>query len=248
MIDEGKIMLNGGTPKQSNPGSLKTAVIIDINGSNPVVQKIASMNYTRTYQSTILIPNGEIMVLGGNGTGVEFNDDQSRLVPEIYNPATNTWRNVAAMSVPRNYHSTATLLQDGRILTAGGGLCRCSADHQDGQIYSPAYLFDDDGSLAARPTISSAPNNIGYNQSFNVSVTGAGANNITRFNMIKFSANTHAVNSDLRQDVVSFTNQGNGSYQLTSDGNKNVVTPGYYFLFAVNSNGVPSVAKIIQIK
>lgn len=248
MIDEGKILMTGGTPKQSNPGSLNTNVIIDINGTNPVVTKIAPMSRTRTYQSTILLPDGEIMVLGGNGTGVEFNDGQSRLVPEIYNPTTNTWRDVAAMSVPRNYHSTATLLQDGRILTAGGGLCRCSADHQDGQIYSPAYLFNDDGSLAARPTISSAPSNIGYNQGFNVNVTGAGANNITRFNMIKFSANTHAVNSDLRQDVLSFTNQGNGSYRLTSDSNKNVVTPGYYYLFAMNSSGVPSVATIIQIR
>ena len=65
--------------------------------------------------------------------------------------------------------------------------------------------------------------------------------------MIKFSAVTHQMNSDLRQDALRFTNQGNGTYTLKSGSNRNVVTPGYYYLFAVNSAGVPSVASIIQI-
>jgi len=190
----------------------------------------------------------EILVLGGNGTGQTFDDTQSRLVPEIYNIETDTWRDVVAMDIPRNYHSTATLLQDGRVVTAGGGACNCAANHQDGQIYSPPYLFNSDGSLAARPVINSAPSNIGYNQSFNVNISGSGSNDIARFSMIRFSAVTHSTNSDLRQDALNFTNLGNGSYAVQSNSNRNVVTPGYYYLFAVNSNGVPSEASIIQIQ
>ena len=248
MIDDGQIMMTGGTPQQNTPGSLNSNVLIDINSTNPVVTKLAPMRLSRSYHDTIILPNGEIFVVGGNSTGVEFNDGGSRLITEMYNPATNTWRDTAALGEPRNYHSTATLLQDGRVLAAGGGLCRCAADHQNGEIYSPPYLFNADGSAAARPEISTAPSNISYNQSFNVSITGSGANDIQRFAMIKFSAVTHQINSDLRQDALRFTNQGDGFYELKSGSNRNVVTPGYYYLFAVNASGVPSVASIIQIR
>ncbi len=248
MMDEGKILMTGGTPKERTPGSLSSGVIIDINGANPVVTRIPDMAYTRTYHTTVLLPTGEALVIGGNGTGVEFNDELSRLVPEIYNPASNSWTSVAAMSVPRNYHSTGTLLQDGRVLIAGGGLCRCAADHQDGQIYTPAYLFNSDGSLAARPTIAGAPNNLGYNQTFTVTLSGTDANNISNFSLIKLSANTHAMNTDLRRINVQVTGQTGPSYTLKTHSNNNVLTPGYYYLFAVSNRGVPSVAKILQVK
>ena len=244
MIDEGKIFITGG---KSGNSSFNTSVMVDINDTDPIVTKKASMNYSRTFHSTLLLPNGEVLVVGGNGSAAQFSDNQSRLIPEIYSPVTDTWRDVAAMTIPRNYHSTAILLQDGRVLAAGGGLCGCDADHQDGQIYSPPYLFNADGSVASRPVIASAPAALGYNQNFNVTITGAGSNNITRFSMIRLSASTHHFNMDLRQDSLSFSNQGNGNYQVKTHSNKNVVTPGYYFLFASNASGVPSVAKIVKI-
>lgn len=247
MMAEGKILMSGGTPRERTPGSLNSAVIIDINTATPQVTRIADMTYSRSYHTTILLPTGEVLVIGGNGTGVEFNDEQSRLIPEIYNPISNTWRTVAAMSVARNYHSTGTLLQDGRVLIAGGGLCRCAADHQDGQIYSPAYLFNPDGSLATRPDIAAAPNTVGYNQSFNVTISGARSENISQFSLIKLSANTHAMNTDLRRLSVSVSAQNASTYTLRTHANPNVLTPGYYYLFAVNDQGVPSIAKIIQI-
>jgi hypothetical protein len=249
MVDKGKLMLLGGTPQQTNPGSLKSVVLIDINGANPVATALPDMTYTRTYHTTILLPNGEIFVGGGNGTGVEFSDDQSRLVSEIYNPDSNSWREVAAMSVPRNYHSSGTLLQDGRVLLAGGGLCgTCAANHQDGEIYSPPYLFNPDGTTAARPSIASAPDVIGYNQSVNVTVSGSGAESIRAFTLVKLSANTHAMNTDIRRMNVNFTKGTGANYTLQTEASNNVMTPGYYFLFAVNADGVPSVAKILRVQ
>jgi len=54
------------------------------------------------------------------------------------------------------------LLPDARVFTGGGGLCGdyCPKDgtnHFDGEIFSPPYLFNADGSLATRPSIVTAP-------------------------------------------------------------------------------------------
>ena len=54
------------------------------------------------------------------------------------------------------------LLPDARVFNGGGGLCGdyCPKDgtnHFDGEIFSPPYLFNADGSLATRPAIVAAP-------------------------------------------------------------------------------------------
>jgi hypothetical protein len=66
--------------------------------------------------------------------------------------------------------------------------------------------------------------------------------------MIKLSANTHGINTDLRSLEVPFEKTSEGNFNLTSHSNENVLTPGYYFLFAVNDKGVPSVAKTVQVQ
>ncbi|WP_437603000.1 kelch repeat-containing protein [Sorangium sp. So ce590] len=59
------------------------------------------------------LPNGLVLRTGGS-------DDESVLKEAVlYDPATNTWSSAGSMSVTRHLH-TATLLQDGRVLVAGG--------------------------------------------------------------------------------------------------------------------------------
>ena len=72
------------------------------------------------------------------------------LPAEIWNPDTETWTTVASLQNGREYHSTALLLPDGRVLMAGGGAAaRAGAtDQKNAEIYSPPYLFK-----GARPTI-----------------------------------------------------------------------------------------------
>ena len=86
-------------------------------------------------------------------------------------------------------------MDDGRVLSAGGGLCgNCSANHQDGEIFSPPYLFNTDGTAAARPAITSNPGSIQAGQFINVSASA----NISRFSMIRLSSVTHSINTDQR--------------------------------------------------
>lgn len=283
MFDEGKILVTGGSVVRGHDAT-NTAMIIDIDG-NIDVQTIPNMRFRRSFQNSVILPNGDVLIIGGNNSGKQMADEgfasppesnpadakkrwasdistQTVYTPEVYSPDKNTWRDLTDMTVPRNYHSVALLLEDGRVLAAGGGLCgdTCATNHPNGQIYEPGYLFNPDGSPvnpAQRPAITSlsVSNNtegysrLTYGQQF--SVTLSESTDISKFTMIKLSAVTHGINTDLRfveySAAKSNMTGSDTSYQLTTTSNKNVLTPGYYFLFAINDKGVPSVAKVVQV-
>jgi len=103
----GQALLIGGADfRPQNERTVPTNVyLVDMNGPAPVLTQAAPMNFPRALSNSVTLPNGEILVVGGNETGVNFSDVQSVLPAEIYNPENNTWRVVDAISVPRNYHS-----------------------------------------------------------------------------------------------------------------------------------------------
>jgi large repetitive protein len=243
MYDKGKILVTGGQLGGNNFTVTNQAQVIDLNSANATRTQVASMAYARKFHNAVVLPTGEVLVVGGTTVGVEFDDSGTVLAPEIWNPATGVWRTVADISVPRNYHSVATLLTDGRVWSGGGGLCGCDSDHPDHQVFTPPYLYTSSGTLAARPTITTAPAQVVAGQTINVQATAS----LAKFSLIKMAGLTHNMNSDLRYLSVPFTAPSSGQYQLTLDSNRNVLTPGYWMLFALNSAGVPSVAKVIQV-
>jgi hypothetical protein len=248
LYDEGKILVTGGTVIRGE-GATNTAITIDLSSESLEVTPAPDMAFQRAFQSAVMLPTGEALMVGGNTTGKQFTSEAAVLESEVWNPATNTWRTLAAEARPRTYHSAALLLPDGRVLAAGGGLCGrngCAPgiDEPNGEIYSPPYLFNPDGTLAERPVISTAPERIGYNETFSVSVDGR---DIQKFSLIKLSSITHGINTDLRYLSVPFVKGEGSSYMLTSQENPNILTPGYYFLFAVDDKGVPSVSKTVLV-
>ncbi len=250
MYDEGRILVAGGSSSttanlldSSTGTSTNLAFTIDIRGATPVVASAPSMSFARQFVNSVILPNGEVMAIGGNTSGLKFNDTGSVLTPEIWNPTTRQWRQLAAMNVPRNYHSLALLLPDGRVWSGGGGLSGNSADHRDAQIFTPPMLFNADGSLATRPVITQAPSYIGVGTTFAVQATPG----ITKFSFIKMSSQTHSMNTDLRFLNLPFTETTPGVYTVTGHSNLSVMTPGYWMLFGVAANGAWSVSKVIQV-
>ncbi len=250
MYEAGKIVVAaGGANTTPNPAgdnttgtSTAAAYTVDLNGPTPVVTPAAPMNFVRQFANSVILPSGEVMVVGGN-TGLKFDDTGSILTPELWNPRTGAWRTLAAQAKPRNYHSVALLLPDGRVWSGGGGLSGNSADHRDAQLFTPPALLNGDGSLAARPALTSAPPKIGLGATF--AVTGTAG--LAKFAFIKMSAQTHSVNTDLRYLELGFTEPTAGSYRITAHSNLNVMTPGFWMLFGIAPSGVYSVAKVIQV-
>ena len=246
MYDEGRLLTAGGWISGNDIASTSQAFTVDLNGPAPVVAATQPMNFPRKFHNGVILPTGEVLVVGGNTSGQKFSDNGSVLAPEIWNPATGTWRLAAPMTIPRNYHSVALLLTDGRVLAAGSGYNAGSipaSTHQDGQIYSPPYLFATDGTPAPRPTIVSGPGAVETGSALSV----ATSEEIAYFSLIKMSSTTHGLNTDVRYLRPAFTASGSNQYDVQLHANPNVATPGYWMLFAVNAAGTPSAAHVIRI-
>ncbi len=245
MYDIGKILVAGGGP------STNTAEVINLNGATPTVTPTGSMAYGRRQNNLTVLADGTVLVTGGNSSGAPLVDMNAGVyAAELWNPATGQWTTMSSMQVTRQYHSTALLLPDGRVLSAGGGICGiCDSVgylNKNAEIFSPPYLFakDGSGSLAPRPTITSVPSAVTEGSQFTVSTPDAAS--VAKVALVKLGAVTHSNNMDQRYVPLSFT-AGTDALTVTAPASINIAPPGYYMLFIINSAGVPSVAPILQI-
>jgi hypothetical protein len=220
--------------------SVSTAYVLDMTQSS-AWQSITPMSFARTYQCTTMLPDGNVLVTGG-GTTTGATDVAHAVLPaELWSPNSQTWTTLASMSAPRLYHSEALLLPDGRVMVSGGGRLNDDTETTDqfsAEFFEPPYLFK-----GARPAITSAPNQLTYGQVF--TVVTPDASTIASVSLIRFGAVTHAFNVSQRFLSLAFT-QGSGTLNVTAPANSNWAPGGYYMLFLVNTNGVPSVASIVH--
>src|SRR5262249_35748942 len=70
--------------------------------------------------------------------------------------------------------------------------------------------------------------------------------NVSKVVLVRNGNVTHAFGMDQRLVQLSFT-ASSGSLTVTAPPNGNIAPPGYYMLFILNSNGVPSLARFVQI-
>jgi Domain of unknown function (DUF1929)/Bacterial Ig domain/Kelch motif len=238
----GKILYaGGGTPIDSANPAQANAQIIDPTSATPMWQPVASMNSPRYTQTLTVLPDGKVLAVGGSTSMSQTADSTAVLSAEEWDPSADSWTTLASMQVPRIYHSTAVLLPDGRVLVAGSG-------HQNNvtgpgeyntQFYSPPYLFN-----GPRPTITSAPTSVTYGTPMTVQTPDAAS--IASVSLVSFGADTHTLDMNQHFVPLSFT-ADSGGLTVSSPTSANVAPPGYYMLFLVNGNGVPSVAATLHI-
>ncbi|HMN96373.1 MAG TPA: DUF1929 domain-containing protein [Phycisphaerales bacterium] len=222
--------------------AVKTAERIDLSAGNPQWQPRASMHHARAHLNPVILPDGTIFAVGGGTDGLY---GSPVLVPELYRPETNTWTVLPPHVYPRMYHSTAMLLPDGRVIVAGQD---SGASAYFGELYSPAYLF-----RGARPEIVTAPTSVVHGQTFGISVHAPGGLPIATMALVRLGTTTHSVNFDQRLLRLDFAELPTvppigTAFAVAAPSSPNAAPPGHYMLFALDADGVPSAARIIQVR
>ncbi|HVQ44602.1 MAG TPA: galactose oxidase-like domain-containing protein [Candidatus Saccharimonadia bacterium] len=253
--DIGKsLVVGGGKLTEGGVANVptKTAVVVNSNaGLVPTTTATGSMSTGRRQFNATVLADGSVLATGGLTSGAPNVDLNHAITSaERWDPATGAWKVLASASRIRQYHSTAALLPDGRVMTGGGGICGPCMDvgylEKNIEYFTPPYLYKKDGSgqLAPRPVIQTAPTAIGVNTNFSVSFSGA--TSIQKVGLIGLSDVTHDVNQGQRYVPLRFQVSGT-TLTVTGPPNSGVAPPGYYLLFITDSAGVPSVAKILQV-
>jgi fibronectin type 3 domain-containing protein len=232
-----RVMIMGG----GNPATATTE-IIDLSTSPPHWQYGPSMSQPRIEMNATILPNGKVLAVGGS-----TNDEDTTtasLNADLYDSNTNSFSSAGHNAFPRLYHSGSMLLPDATVLVVCGNPTRGSYEAHI-EVYSPAYLFNADGSPAVRPTISGVSSSaLSYGGAFQVQTPQAA--NITSVVLMRPGAPTHAFDMDQRLVGLSFT-AGAGVLNVTAPPNGNIAPPGYYMLFVLNSAGVPALARFLHL-
>jgi hypothetical protein len=229
MYETGEVLVIGGHDPPT-----ATAETLDLTAATPAWTLTSNMHFARRQHNAVVLPDGKVFVVGGSSGG-GFDDSTNPVLPtEMWDPATKQFTVMASIAVYRGYHSTALLLPDGRVLSAGGNVAGANA-----QIFSPPYLL-----AGTRPGISSAPTSVGYGQTVFIGTPDAA--NISKVAFLRNGSTTHTNDMGARFMHLSFT-KVNGGLNVTLPANGSLAPPGYYMLFLLNSSGIPSVARIIQI-
>jgi hypothetical protein len=254
--DIGKVLVAGGgnitEGGQSNVPT-KTAVVVDVDGGGTTVTPTASMSVGRRQHNLTILADGSVLATGGMSRSTSSTVDLNNPVfaAERWDPSTGTWTVLSSARRVREYHSSATLLPDGRVLTGGGGVCATCVNvgylEKNVEYFEPPYLFkkDNSGEKATRPVIDSVPATATYGQDFNISSDEA--ESIDKVGMVRLGAATHSQDQGQRYVPLDFTASGS-TIKATAPATANIAPAGYYMLFITDDAGVPSVAKMIQVK
>ena len=227
-----------------------SAEAIDLTAGKPAWRSLPEMTSARFRSYATVLPDGKILVTGGTAKNTETS---SAIFPELFDPSTESWSIMAPLSSPRLYHSAAMLLPDGRVLVAGSSepaLTPGALSQPTFQFYKPKYLFKKSGNTsvpAERPVIANAPEEVTHGQTFTITML-SGATAIRKLTWIRLPSLTHSWNPNQRFIPVESFNVSGNSISMTAPADGIAAQPGHYMIFALDVDGVPSVAKIIRIK
>jgi N-acetylneuraminic acid mutarotase len=130
LLPDGRVLVAGGV----GVSLAQTQYLNSVEIYNPLTgtwSSTGSLSGARMNHSMVLLPNGRVLVTGGEGPGVV--SSVKLATSEIYNPITGAWSATGSMTTPRWRHST-TLLVSGRVLVAGG--------HDGSAVLSSSEVFN----------------------------------------------------------------------------------------------------------
>lgn len=199
----------------------------------------ASMAHPRHHANAVLLPDSMVLVVGGHSEADEDQEHREELgaengvlMAELFDPERESWQEAGQANYAHGYHSTALLLPNGSVLAAG--------PKKTIEVYYPWYFF-----AGERPAVESLPSSVTYGQSFSVGTPAAAK--IARVVLIRASSTTHSLNTDQRFLELDFQRVSESELLVQAPAHPALAPPGYYLLFLVTNQKIPSEGKFIRI-
>ncbi|MFF2194270.1 galactose oxidase-like domain-containing protein [Streptomyces sp. NPDC058157] len=212
--------------------------------------------FGRTQDTTLLLPDTSLLTVNGAYSIRDYGNGP-------YNPsadlkyrqtdtrdASGTWRLGPVQRLPRGYHSNAVLLPDGRVMVTGDELQQLANDPRidddmNGsiEIFEPAYLHQG----TPRPRLDSVPAGpLAHGSRF--PVTTLTPDQVKKAVLVAPTTATHAVNFSQRHVELKITKRDGRRLTLEAPPTPADAPPGYYMIFLLDENGVPSTARFIALR
>lgn len=215
-----RVLIAGGNAAATG----QSAEWIHLAAATPVWEALPNMNVARDKVNSVLLPDGRVFIAGG----IENLPDGGP--SEIFDPEDPSagFELGPNMKFRRAYHSAAILLADGSVVVGGDP----NGGTTPNERYLPSYFFE------PRPTLTGAPASVAYGANFTVNTPEAIG--IAEVVLLRPGAVTHAFNQAQRYIGCTIVSAGGNAVQATAPSNHNVAPPGYYLLFVVDVDRVPS--------
>ncbi len=250
---QAEFLTAGGVLNPPSPGSyLNTSdsrmTTVDTAGDSEEMTTRATgdLNRPRWYSSGTLLPTGEVLASSGADREEVLAPGAERaiLTPELFDPETESWRDLTDAERPRTYHNSAALLPDGRVLIGGhatistlytrnqtlvpGLTAPNNGRDPTFEIFSPPYLHRGD-----RPEIARTRENWSHDEEYGIRLEGgpAAAEDIESVVLMRYTSQTHVVDSDQRAIELPVIGRQGDLLIVESPPDGNVAPPGPYMLF-----------------
>jgi len=229
-----QVMVLGGADISTN----HTYELVDVASLSPATDWDPPLAFPdgqhRSLASAVLLPDGNVFVCGGI--------QQASSPCAVFDPETGSWSPMAALPSVRDYHSVALLLPSGEVMMAGWNSTAI-------EIFSPPYLF-----RGARPVISSAPDVIHRGQDFVVETPPPQGTSIVKVVLVRPMAVTHQTDTEQKVIELDWAHSHDHAHpkklrlRAPGGGSSALAQRGYYMMFLVNDEGVPSVARWVYVQ
>jgi plastocyanin len=220
------ILIMGGAPM----GIRKSTEIMDLSAPVPGWVNGPDLKQDRVNCTSVLLPNGHVFIAGGifgipDGGPVETLDTKNMSAG---------WQVGPKLAFPRLYHSSMILLPDGSVFIGGDddGPDPC-------ERYFPSYYNQ------PRPQITNAPATVAYGMAFTIETPQAAA--IAEVILMRPGAVTHGFDMSQRAIELAITANGVGTVDVSAPPIPNIAPPGFYLLFILDGNRIPSEGRWIRL-
>ncbi|MFH8889283.1 galactose oxidase-like domain-containing protein [Streptomyces sp. NPDC017949] len=210
--------------------------------------------FGRTQDDTLILPDATLLTVNGALSTRDYGNGPFNPKADLkyrqteLRDARGHWRLGPAQRLPRGYHSNALVMPDGRIMVTGDELQQIAndpdiGDAMDGsvELYEPAYLH-----RGPRPSLDRVPGGeLAHDTAFEVRSASASA--VRRAVLLAPTTVTHAVNTSQRHLELRVTGVRGETVGLRTPPSAADAPPGYYMLFLLDAQGVPSTAKWVKL-